>query len=162
MNISFSPKPSSQGEQWWTAIRNSPEVRAQTPLETRWSYPVPNRGGVSLFGILPPKGDAEQIRMLVRVRATVAPIQVVEFAVADDRPLFEGLPNHVDGPGHTRDEATETAVLDALPRVVKTYGQPAGATLARQFVDALRTLAGPALWPYYRSLNPEFFAKFEE
>lgn len=149
--------PPSLGERWWIAIRTAPICREQIPLEAILSYPVPQKGAIGFFHMLPPVGDYGRIRILSRGSATVPDVRVVEFQIAEGGALFGDLPNEFNGRAQKYDAEIDRALFEVLPRLTEFYLQSQSRPLARQYFDALELIAGPDLAPYYRSLNPEFF-----
>jgi hypothetical protein len=147
----------SLGERWWIAVRTAPVCRERMPLESILSYPVPGKGTLRFFHMMPPASDFGKIRILSCISATVPEIRIVDFRTSSDGCLFDPLPNEFVGRGQTYDPSIETALFDVLPELTQCYLQEQCRTLGRQFRDALELIAGPDLTPYYRSLNAEFF-----
>ena len=173
MNI---PKDASPVERWWWTVHY--QTMDFLPLESALSFPVPMiKGDVLMleafhYGVKPGGDPGKAIAMppTARLIATFPQGRLLFFLHRTIAELFAGLPSSGElGPLSSvwlsaQERKSEKKALFALytPILAQYRGGSKDGTAARDFLAAFERIAGASLLPYYRALNPHFFAWLAE
>jgi len=169
------PADASLVERWWLTVRG--QTFRQLLLETALSLPIPVLQDDSLYltafyyGVkrVAGPGTGQAMPPVVRLSATYPEGRLLSFLHRKVEELFPGLPaSGVLGP-LTGGQATPNdriqarrALFAAYSRILELYQKKKSAPAERkEFTKAFYEVAEPALLPYYRSLNPDFFGWLE-